>query len=132
MILWNDGGIFYAVLPLPPLLNRKFKYGHLRVLSDDYVNYKELLPILYLKYKKILPPPIPKIHKKRKLIRNVYVQHRYFINENRRDIDSMEKVLNDALQGIFYENDIQIGAIVKSFHDDKKNPRVEVMCGQSK
>lgn len=42
------------------------------------------------------------------------------------DLSNRIKVLEDALQGIAYEDDSQIVAIAAYRHDDKTDPRIEV------
>lgn len=46
--------------------------------------------------------------------------------ERRGDLSNRIKVLEDALEGVAYENDSQVVRLEAQLHDDPKNPRVEV------
>lgn len=73
--------------------------------------------------------PIPKMTKGKKFIdKNVIMHLEVYDADNRRDIDAIEKSIQDALNGILYEDDSQIWAKNTVQYVDKENPRVEVKC----
>lgn len=58
---------------------------------------------------------------------NVCLIMDFYRPSKRMDLDNMFKILGDALQGFAYENDKQIVEIHAMRHDDKDEPRVEVL-----
>lgn len=62
----------------------------------------------------------------------VQVELRFYRGESRGrlvrgDLDNLEKVLLDCLQGRAYENDARIRRKLSELHEDRCNPRVEVL-----
>lgn len=50
----------------------------------------------------------------------------YFGDKRKRDIDAYLKILLDGMEGIVYENDVQINELHVYKEYDKKNPRVDI------
>lgn len=51
---------------------------------------------------------------------------RWYRERKSGDLSNRIKILEDALQGVAYNNDSQIVRLVAERYDDKANPRVEV------
>lgn len=56
------------------------------------------------------------------------MQIEIYDSDNRRDIDAIEKSIQDAMNGILYDDDSQIWSKNTVQFLDKENPRVEVKC----
>lgn len=65
---------------------------------------------------------------KRFIDKNVIMQIEIYDSDNRRDIDAIEKSIQDAMNGILYDDDSQIWSKNTVQFLDKENPRVEVKC----
>lgn len=52
---------------------------------------------------------------------------RLYRPQKRGDLDNRIKVLLDALQGVAYKDDEQVVELHAFRHDDKENPRVEIV-----
>ena len=50
----------------------------------------------------------------------------YFATKRRRDLDNQNKILFDALSGIAYEDDSQIGELRLKREYDRSRPRIEI------
>lgn len=101
--------------PLPPSANRYWRHYRGRVVvSDEAKQYKQMLAML-AKVDQVTPLTGPVV-----LTVAVYRERKAG------DLDNRLKVLLDALQGTFYENDSQIRELHATLHDDKQDPRVEV------
>lgn len=51
----------------------------------------------------------------------------YFGDKRKHDYDNFGKLLNDSLNGIFWEDDVQIKKAYIELFYDKENPRIEVV-----
>lgn len=101
--------------PLPPSANRYWRHYRGRtVVSDEARQYKQTLAML------------AKVDQVQLLTGPVAVTMRVFRARRAGDLDNRLKVLLDAMQNVFYENDSQVVEIHASLHDDKHDPRVEV------
>jgi Holliday junction resolvase RusA-like endonuclease len=56
----------------------------------------------------------------------------YFGDERRRDIDNYNKIWQDALEGVVFQNDEQIEKMTIEKKHDHKNPRIEVFIKKIK
>lgn len=101
--------------PLPPSANKYWRHYRGRmVVSDEATAYKRTVAMLArCDGVKLLTGP-------------VRVDLAVYRARKSGDLDNRLKVLLDALQGTFYENDSQIRELHASLHDDKHDPRVEV------
>jgi Holliday junction resolvase RusA-like endonuclease len=101
--------------PLPPSANKYWRYYRGRVVaSAEAVNYKTTVRML-ARCDGVTPLSGP-------------VAVRVAVHRERRagDLDNFLKILIDALQGVFYENDAQIREIHATLQEDRHEPRVEV------
>lgn len=107
------------ILPYPPSANNYWRSiiskGRVLVLvSSEAKHYKRAIAIIAkAKCKAPLSGPL------------VLTLHLYRPQKSG-DLSNRIKVLEDALQGICYENDSQIVSILAYRHDDKDNPRAEL------
>jgi Holliday junction resolvase RusA-like endonuclease len=60
------------------------------------------------------------------LMGEVSVTIAWFRPARRGDLDNIQKILLDSLQGVAYLDDSQVGAICAFRHEDKANPRCVV------
>lgn len=100
-------------LPYPPSANRIWrtsKNGR-TFLSSDASDYKR---------------DVAKTVKRRMCIGELSATFHFYRPRKAGDLSNRIKLLEDALQGILYENDSQIVEIHAFRLDDKANPRVEV------
>ena len=103
------------VLPLPPSANRYFRIWRNRaVLSDEARAYKQMVQA-WSQGAQVQP-----------MIGPVCVSVTIYRARRAGDLDNRLKVLFDAMQHIFYENDAQVREIHATLADDKRNPRAEV------
>jgi crossover junction endodeoxyribonuclease RusA len=102
-------------LPYPPSLNKMYRAVNNRFLiSAVGRQYKQTVATECLG-KKLQP-----------LDGDLVVTIRAFRPAKRGDLDNIQKVLFDSLQGILYHNDSQLVEIHAHRDDDKDNPRVEI------
>ena len=101
--------------PLPPSANQYWRYYRGRVVvSVDAVNYKQTVAML------------AKVDGVRPLSGPVALQVAIYRERKAGDLDNFLKILLDALQGTFYDNDAQIVEIHATLHDDRHDPHCEV------
>lgn len=104
-----------ATLPIPPGVNKLYSHSKYGVrLSQEARNFKELVEWTV---------PVQLLPGELVLIIDYYRPRR------KGDVDGIIKLLMDALQGKWYENDAQIYTLLVRRHEDKMDPRVEVKCG---
>lgn len=102
-------------LPFPPSANRYWRVWRGRpVVSSEARQYK--LDVATLARVAGLRPVEGSVS----LTLNIYRPRKAG------DLSNRIKVVEDALQGIAYENDSQVVEIIARRHDDAKNPRIEV------
>lgn len=108
-------------LPFPPSKNRLHRrVGNLTILSREAREYREDLRALMLRRRAdwgvwpIMTEP-------------VVVTMTFYRPSKIGDLDGRIPWLLDCLQGLAYEDDKQVVAIHAYRHDDKVNPRVEVV-----
>ena len=107
------------VLPLPPSANRYWRAFRGRtVVSADAKAYKHgvWLVCQHAGFSPFIGP--------------VAVYAHVYRARKAGDLDNMQKVLLDSLNGIAYNDDAQIVELHSWRHDDKANPRVEVEIRQ--
>jgi Holliday junction resolvase RusA-like endonuclease len=101
-------------LPVPPSANRWWRRSGARMhISPEAREYKEMVA---LKCAGVTP-----------LEGEVRVLIRWYRAQKSGDLDKRIGVLLDALQGTAYANDKDVAAIHAERHEDKDNPRVEVV-----
>lgn len=126
-----DGKIYSAILPPAPALNDKFISRNYCV-SHEFRRFKLDVDKLWMAVRDILP--IPKLYLKkgnREFERNATILIHVFDRDNRRDVDATEKVVQDVLQGKFYDDDKQIWDKKTCIWVDKRNPRIEVFVTEA-
>ncbi len=102
-------------LPYPPSVNRMYRIAHNRlVLTEDARTYK--IAAGWVAQKEGIAPFTGRIA----LYVHLYRGHK------RGDADNPLKCLQDALNGIAWNDDEQIIELHVWRHDDKQNPRAEV------
>lgn len=102
--------------PVPPSANRYWRHYRGRVVaSDEAQRYKQTVAML------------ARCAGVRPLSGPVAVEVAVYRARRAGDLDNFLKVLCDALQGVFYDNDAQIREIHATLHDDRHDPRVEVV-----
>lgn len=110
------------VLPFPPSSNRYWRIWRGRaVVSTEARQYKNGVRLRLLSdgYRKPLAGPVV-------LTASFYRPRRVG------DTDNMLKVLQDALNGVAWEDDSQVTEIHAYRMDDKENPRVVVRVEEAK
>lgn len=101
--------------PLPPSANRYWRHYRGRmVVSDEAAAYKQTLAML------------ARCDGVTKLTGPVAVTVAIYRARKSGDLDNFLKVLLDALQGVFYDNDAQIRELCATLHDDRHDPHCEV------
>lgn len=103
-------------LPLPPSANRYWrvsKYGKVYVTKEAKA-YKQEIGWL------------AKTMDICKLSGLVAMDIDVYRKNKRSDLKNFEKILSDALQGILFENDLQVCDSWMLRFDDRQNPRVEI------
>ena len=104
-----------VTLPVPPSTNRLYNRTRYGVrLSDEARDYHTLVAYT-----------VPVDMQEGELVMMVD----YYRPRKRGDVDGPIKLLQDCLQGKWYANDDQIVTLLVRRHEDKLNPRVEVVCG---
>jgi crossover junction endodeoxyribonuclease RusA len=112
----DNGKVIQLQLPLPPSANRYWRiYRGRAVISSEAKKYKEHVG-WKCRERGITP-----------IVENVRVTLDIYRARKAGDLDNFIKVGLDALQGHAIYNDNQIVSIVANRHDDKDNPRIEVM-----
>lgn len=102
--------------PLPPSANRYWRYAHGKiVVNPEAQNYKEVIKML------------ARVDQVTALNGPVSLTVAIYRARKSGDLDNFLKILIDALQGIFYRNDSQIREIHATLHEDRHEPRCEVM-----
>ena len=106
-------------LPLPPLANRYWRLGRGHLYrSQEAEVYRQTVAVLGKHY--------PEHYG------NVVVTLRVYRKRHAGDLDNYLKVLLDSLQGVAFQNDRQVTAILATLEPvDKANPRVEVIVSQA-
>jgi len=105
-------------LPVPPSSNRWWrKWRGRMVKSTEAREYQENAATLAIMQR------IPLIEKPQE----VTVTIRWYREALRGDLDKRYSIMLDALQGVAFENDSQIGEIHAYRELDRTNPRVEVV-----
>lgn len=103
-------------LPFPPSSNRYWRNFRGRmVISAEAKAYRQRVALLCIQ------------NGVKPMVGNLSFEARLYRPAKRGDLDNRLKILLDCLQGSAFENDSQITEIRMSRHDDKVNPRVEVM-----
>lgn len=104
------------ILPFPVSANRYWRYnrGHTH-RSQEAVDY--IAQVAYLCLEARLVP----------FSGNVCVSLDFYRPAKRGDLDNMLKVTLDSLNGYAYHDDQQIGELHALRHEDKKDPRVEIV-----
>ena len=101
--------------PLPPSGNRYWRHVRGRVIiSAEAEQYRAVVKML------------ANCDRVTQLTGPVAVTVNVFRARKAGDLDNRLKVLLDAAQGVFYENDAQIRELHAYLHDDKHHPRVEI------
>lgn len=101
--------------PLPPSANKYWRLARGRlIVSDEAKQYKETVAML------------ARCDGIQRLSGPVVVRVAVYRERKIGDLDNFLKVLLDALQGIFYNNDAQIRELHATLDDDRHSPRVEV------
>ena len=101
-------------LPVPPSLNRL--WAGRRYKTNKAKNYTEDVQKVCLVSGITEPTSQP-----------VRITMYWYPQANRGDVDNLQKLLFDSLQGFAYENDKQIQEFhVYRLSVDKKNPRIEI------
>jgi crossover junction endodeoxyribonuclease RusA len=104
-------------LPYPPSANRYWRnYNGRMVVSDEARVYKELVAYEWL----------AQSHGADCLEGNVSLTLKVYRPRKSGDLSNRIKVLEDALNGLAYEDDSQVKELHAYRYDDKLNPRVEV------
>lgn len=107
--------------PVPPSANRYWRHYRGRVVtSAEAQSYKQSVAML------------ARCDGVRPLSGPVAIQVAVYRERRSGDLDNRLKVLLDALQGVFYVNDAQIVEIHATLHDDRHDPRVEVMVNSAR
>lgn len=103
-------------LPVPPSANRYWRTfrGH-SVVSAEAKAYK--IDAAWMAKAAGITEP---------LAGDVALTVRWYRERKSGDLSNRLKILEDALNGIAYNDDSQIVRIVAERYDDKRNPRVEV------
>ncbi len=102
-------------LPLPPSTNRYWMHWRNRVvLSPEARAYKASAK------KRALALGL------RPLLGQLCLRLWVYRAQRRGDLSNRIKVLEDALEGVAYENDSQVWRLEATLGDDAKNPRVEI------
>lgn len=117
-----DGGGDLSILitlPFPPSANTYWRHNRGRTHRSDEAN-KYIKDVDTLCKEAGLEP----------FTCRVVVSVDFFRPQRRGDLDNMLKVLIDALRGHGYVDDSQIVGIYASRHDDKKNPRAQVVIDE--
>jgi crossover junction endodeoxyribonuclease RusA len=108
----------FVVLPYPPSANRYWRnYGGRVVRSKEAVDYKAEVERLLSGKLRVISSPRP-----------VKLSLRLYRPVKSRDLDNCIKILQDALQGLAFENDNQVVEIHATIEDDKSYPRAEVFA----
>lgn len=103
--------------PLPPSANKYWRYVRGRVIvSPEATNYKTTVKMLARCSSS--PPAV--------LSGPVALELHVYRERRSGDLSNRVKVLEDALQGILYENDAQVRELHAYLYEDKHDPRVEV------
>lgn len=101
--------------PLPPSSNRYWRHYRGRtIISPEAEQYRSTLKML------------AKADGAAQLSGPVAVTVNVYRERRSGDLDNRLKVLLDACQGVFYQNDSQIRELHAYLDDDKARPRVEV------
>jgi len=102
--------------PLPPSANTYWRYARGKVIVNPVaVNYKQTVKML------------ARVDQVTALTGPVSLTVAIFRERRSGDLDNFLKILIDAMQGVFYRNDSQIREIHATLHEDKHEPRCEVM-----
>jgi len=132
-----ETGLRCAIIPLGTPLNQKYKVfsrggrGFMRSSNKD-IDFKLYMNQLCQIYQREIKP-IPKMMKGKKFIdKNVIMWIEVYDENNRRDIDAVEKSVMDSMNGVLYEDDSQVWDKHTTQYIDKENPRIEVRCAQEK
>lgn len=139
MKIWSEGNVRCAILPLGVPINQKYNVGYNpKTKRASFFSSKKdnqfkskigKLKTLFLGQIN----PIPKLTKGKKSIdKNVIMQIEVYDIDNRRDIDAIEKSIQDAMNQVLYDDDWQIWSKNTVQYVDKENPRVVIKCYQEK
>lgn len=102
-----------AVLPVQPSANRYWRNIRGRmVVSVEAQNYKSLVHLACAQV-----DPLAKGN-------DVAISFTFYRAQKSGDLDNRIKVILDALNGVFYDDDQQIVEIHAKRSDDKENPRI--------
>ena len=102
--------------PLPPSANKYWRYVRGRVgVSSEATNYKTTVAML------------ARCARVEQLTGPVKLTVAIYRERKAGDLDNFLKILVDAMQGSFYRNDSQIREIHASLHEDRHDPRCEVL-----
>ena len=110
----RDGDAIRLVLPYPPSANSYWRHAKgVTYLSREAKDYRKVVALIGANCRPLRGPI--------RLTAYVYRPRRIG------DLGNCEKVLSDALQGIAFEDDAQVVEQHLYRHDDKANPRAEVL-----
>ena len=124
-------GMYLCVIPIAPTLNSKFVSSTYQV-SPEFQRFKDSIESLWSKYYRSIKPILKLMKGKKFIDKNVKMRIEIHEADNRRDIDATEKVIQDSLQGKFYENDSQIWDKHTKQFLKKEDPFVVVSVWESK
>lgn len=104
----------HLVLPEPPSSNRYWRVMRGRAVKSDAARaYQNSVMLAARKVKRTA--------------KAVAVTMHWYRGRKAGDLDNRAKVALDAMQGVVYERDSQVTELHMYRHDDKANPRLEVV-----